>query len=351
MPHPTFVAAQSDYIARLNDGMRALDRRLAQNIAINGDMQVWQRGTAFSSSATARVYTADRWHFVRSGFALGASVSRAASGLAGFQYSARVGRDSGNASTAIINFAQSFETSDVTQLQGLPLFMTFRARAGANYSSAGSALGAYMVSGTGTDGNILTLTAQANEAAVNVTLTTSWQTFTLPISSFPSTKTQFALQFLYAPVGTAGVADYFEITGVQVVVGTMAGDMIYTPFAETLERCQRYYWKTFPYGTAPAQNAGNAGALQYSVLVAGVNAHRWQIPLPRPIPASVTPTVTAYNPLAANANWRNTTDAADSGASTLAMIGDRAVQVVNAGAAGDGVGDVCQIHLSVDADL
>ena len=64
-----------------------------------------------------------------------------------------------------------------------------------------------------------------------------------PAITVPSNSNQLAVGFAWTPVGTAGAADYFEITNVQIELGTAA-----TPFtrvggnpAGEYALCQRYY--------------------------------------------------------------------------------------------------------------
>jgi hypothetical protein len=97
--------------------------------------------------------------------------------------------------------------------------------------------------GTGTDQNALNgFTGSASPISSTATLTTTWQRFTFT-ATLGSTITQIAPIFNYTPVGTAGANDYFEVTGVQLEVGSVA-----TPFhtyAATIQgelaACQRYY--------------------------------------------------------------------------------------------------------------
>ena len=49
----------------------------------------------------------------------------------------------------------------------------------------------------------------------------------------------------------------FEITGVQLEVGSVATDFEHRPFAEELELCKRYYQQSYPYGTYPSAVSAN----------------------------------------------------------------------------------------------
>jgi hypothetical protein len=218
-----------------------------KNAVLNSDFSIWQRGTSITMSSTA--YTADRWNGYRS--VAGGTVTRQATGdttnLPNIQYCSRVSRDSGNTATTSLYFGQSVETSNAIPYAGKAITFSFYARKGANYSPTSSALIAGLYSGTGTDQNNTTgsYTGFATVAENTATLTTTWQRFTYT-GTFAATATEFCVQFAMAPTGTAGAADYFEVTGVQIELGSTA-----TTFSRAggtiqgeLAACQRYYQKT-----------------------------------------------------------------------------------------------------------
>ncbi len=219
-----------------------------RNVIINGGFDIWQRGTS-TFDGTAYRYTADRWQAVRGGYAAGQSLTRQTAGLDGFRYCTRVARDSGNTSTAILYLAQTVETANSIQFQNKQVVLSFYARSGANYSASGSVLNARLATGTGTDQNHFNggFTNETNIINSNVTLTTTWQRFTL--SGFAaSTTTQIGLTFLFTPTGTAGAADYFEITGVQVEANYQPTPFEQRPIGVELALCQRYYFRKTPSG-------------------------------------------------------------------------------------------------------
>ena len=221
-----------------------------QNAIINSNFSCWQRGTSFAVSGSA-AYTADRWQAISAAYTAGLTVSRQATSdttnLPNIQYCARVQRDSGNTSTAVRNLQYSMESIDTTRYAGKTMTLSFYARAGANYSSASNALLVNWSTGTGTDqNNYLTgYTGQAYVSNTSVTLTTTWQRFTIT-GSVGATATEMGLIFYFGGVGTAGTNDYFEVTGVQMEVGSVATP--FTPQSATLQgetsACQRYYWRS-----------------------------------------------------------------------------------------------------------
>jgi hypothetical protein len=213
-------------------------------------MQVWQRGTSFAVSGSAS-YTADRWQAISAAYTAGLTVSRQTTSdttnLPNIQYCARVQRDSGNTSTVARNLQQNFESVNSIPFAGKTVTLSFYARAGANYSAASSVLGVQWVWGTGTDqNNYLTgFTGGTNVSATGgVTLTTTWQRFTLT-GTIGATATQICTLFYFNGVGTAGVNDYFEVTGVQMDIGSVA--LPFRTYAATIQgelaACQRYFYQ------------------------------------------------------------------------------------------------------------
>ena len=235
-----------------------LFRPFTRNAVINGGMDIWQRGTSFTSGGSA-AYCADRFNYWRAASAAGMTVTRQTSTQTGFQYALRVARDSGNTGTGILYLQNNLESSDSYRFAGQTATLSFYAKAGANYSSASSVLNVLWQSGTGTDQTILNgFTGATSLANTTATLTTSWQRFTYT-AAVSSTATQLGFQLYYTPVGTAGAADNFEITGVQVEVGSQVSPFIRAGgglVQQELAACQRYYFRTkvneavAPYGSA-----------------------------------------------------------------------------------------------------
>jgi hypothetical protein len=184
-------------------------------------MDCWQRGTSFTIASSTSTYTADRWQAYRG--ATGSTVTRQTSGLTGIQYAMRVVRDSGNTSTTAIQMAQAFESANSYIFAGQTVTVSFYARAGANYSPTSSALSVYLQTGTGSDQNYYAgLTGASNIVnGSTATLTTSWQRFSFTATA-GSTATQIAIALVSFPTGTAGANDYYEVTGVQLELGSVA---------------------------------------------------------------------------------------------------------------------------------
>ena len=262
-----------------------------KNSVLNSDYSTWQRGTTFTSVANVG-YTADRW-CIFTGSVSGRDVSRQATNdttnLPFIKYAARVGRASGNTNTTNFFIGQSYESVNSTELAGKTVTISYYARAGANYSSASNVLNVYAGWGTGTDQNIFAgFTGQTSLGVSNGTLTTTWQRFTTT-GTLGATATQFGLYFGYTPSGTAGAADYFEITGVQVEIGSVA-----TAFQTAtgtiqgeLAACQRYYFRT----------GGSAAYERISTMAVGASSTSLTATLAPPVSMRVAPTAVDFSTL------------------------------------------------------
>jgi hypothetical protein len=212
-----------------------------RNVLINGDFKVWQRGTSKAmATALGTGFIADRWTAARAGYAAGGTVSRQTASLDGFQYCSRVQRDSGNTSTAVNYYFQTLESVTSIPLANKPVVYSFYIRAGANFSGS---IVAKLYSGTATDQINYPdagITGSATVITSALSLTTSWQRVVL-YGNVGATATQLFAGFEWTPSGTAGAADYFEITGVQLEQNYQPTPFEQRPIGVELALCQRYY--------------------------------------------------------------------------------------------------------------
>ena len=220
-----------------------------KNYIINGGMDIWQRGTSYALPATTINYgAADRWCYY-SNAVTGRTASRQTASLAGFTYSQRIQRDSGNTNTQSTQLVQLIESSVATSLQGQYVTVTFWAKAGANYSVASSNITVVLYAGTGTDQNPYTTgyTGQTTPISTSQAITTSWAKYSFTTSAvLASSITELTLAIQSgAFVGTAGANDWFEVTGVQLEAGqtgtlfTRAGGTIQGELAACMRYCEK----------------------------------------------------------------------------------------------------------------
>jgi hypothetical protein len=259
-----------------------LFRPFNKNAALNGAMDIWQRGTSFSiaasTSASSSTYLADRWQtFTNANQAITVSrqVTNDTTNLPFIQYCLRYQRNSGQTGTGILYLGQSFESVNSIPFAGRTVTFSFYARAGANYSATSGVLGGGLFVGTGTDQNaLISYTGSTNAIPISATLTTTWQRFSFT-GSIGATVTELAPLFTFTPTGTASTNDYFEVTGIQIEAGSQA-----TPFSRMagtlqgeLAACQRYYFRTTAsaaYSSLTLTGQGNTTTLADCMLPAPV---------------------------------------------------------------------------------
>ena len=305
-----------------------------KNAVINGGMDFWQRGTSIAVAASStNSYTADRFCLSNSAnevSTVSQQLTSDTTNLPNIKYCARVQRNSGQTGTSPILFEQSIETLNSIPLVGKIVTLSFYARAGSNFSAGSNSVGAQIITGTGTDQNLNSVTGASILSSTGNILSTTFQRFTAT-TTIPTTATQVFLRFLFTPTGTAGANDYFEITGVQLELGSTA-----TTFSRAggsiggeLALCQRYYQKSYPQGTTVPTNSTSAGVVFVPGSSVASTAYFAQVFLL--ITMRTAPTVTIYSYVSSTVSVVSSANGADLAASSgvANLIGDRGFTVQN----------------------
>jgi len=259
-----------------------------KNAVINGGFDIWQRGTS-NTYTVGPFYTADRFTFNCSAVTsvtISQITTSDTTNLPNIYNAMRVQRTAGNSSTPLVLIQNALESKDSYRFAGKNVTFSFWARKGANFSP--SAFTAQLISGTGTDQSLVSGFTNSNGViSESPTLTTTWQRFTYT-GTVPSSATQLGFQFFVTYAGTAGAADSFDITGVQLELGSVA-----TPFARAggtiqgeLAACQRYYYRV---GGNSAYQSFGLGSAKSTTVVA--------FPVPNPVTMRVNPTAVEYSTL------------------------------------------------------
>ena len=270
------------------------------NPVINGGMDIWQRGTSTSIPAsTYPSFPADRW-ITSTNTNQACTVARQATGdttnLPNIQYAVRYQRNSGQTGTGALYLMQNFETATSIPYAGKTITLSFYARKGANYSATSSILVSSIQTGTGTDQNAFLGYTGAVDTPQNNTLTTSWQRFTQTLT-IGATATEMSIYFLFNPTGTASTNDYYEITGVQIDVGTWTASTVPTfrrsggTIQGELAACQRYYYR---------QTATTNAYMDFSTCGTASASTQVKVQVPLPVQMRVTPTSIDFSNLGVN---------------------------------------------------
>jgi hypothetical protein len=224
-----------------------------KNYLINGNYDIWQRGTSFANPAS---YFADRW--TTGGPSAGVNnmtISRETTGVpAGSQYLLRL-TSTGSSSYSSVN--QFMETANVVPLQGKTVTYSFKVRRNATYSNSGVLVivNASSAIDAGSGGTYSTNLAYVNIplASIPTTAATSTATYYNASVTFnvPNDGTANSLYIQLAYNGAVASGSILEYSQMQIEIGSVA-----TSFARNastiqgeLAACQRYYWRTTANGS------------------------------------------------------------------------------------------------------
>lgn len=187
-----------------------------------------------------------------------------------------------------------------------------------------------------------------NGNAADCSVTTAWQRFGA-VFDVPTTCKNLLVSLWTNAQLTA--TNGFSVAQASLTDGYELQDWSPMSYQDELDRVQRFYCKTFAVDTAPAQSAGVTGALRGGVAIAGAVATSSVIQWRFPVQMRAAPTLTFYNPSAANAFTRNVPRATDASATSSASVSADDANVNATGLAAWTVGDEINVHASADIEL
>ena len=237
-------------------GTLAMGSSFKRNKLINGSMNVYQRGSV--AATTSGAYTLDRWFVTPTGATVTVT-----------QSTATVPTNF----TASLNVAGAASVTNVSAYQRIESINCQELTSGSKVTVSG-----YIYQSTGSAVTTATVALTTPTASDNYASTTSAAT-TYTIPSFASaTWTYFSNTFtlttgctnglqLTIALGTGLTTGSFNLTGVQLEVGSVATPYERQIYSEQLAQCQRYYQV---YGGSDGYLIGgnvNAASDQYSMVI------------------------------------------------------------------------------------
>ena len=235
-------------LAALIGSQSALSNR---NLIINGEFQVWQRGT---SSSSVGYNTADRWRLHLSGASATASQGTFANGQTAVPGNPQFYMAL-NVTTGNDNAGLQYRHEGTQQLNGEVYTLSFWAKSATPATMTVSSH-SYDASADVDDDNTV--------SPSTFTPTSSWQKFTFKIthSSMPNlgayANGDYTLMSIGQGSSTSTDAWKLDLALVQFEKGEQATPFEHRSFADELYRCKRYFQKSFNYDTAP-ENGGATG--------------------------------------------------------------------------------------------
>lgn len=281
-----------------------------KNALINGDFQVWQRGTSFAAVASG-AYTADRWvpAYTMAGVVTverSTDVPTAAERGSYSPYSLKVDVTTADASIAASDVFVLYH-----KIEGNNAYRYGFGQAGTRYVTL-----SFWVKSTKTGTFCVSFANSAKnrsyvaEYTVSVTDTWEYKTVTIPVDTTGTwlydsgigIHVAFTLMCgtdFHGTVNTwsaandlstasqvnalDSTANNFFLADVQFEAGSVATQYEYVNYGDLLQRCLRYYEKTFPDGTAPANNTGATSNGSNQLQAGGASAsqisqtHFWKV--------------------------------------------------------------------------
>ena len=260
-----------------------------RNLIINGAMQVAQRGTTSGSKTATGFHTLDRWEGQASGATYELdqlTMSDSDRETYGFEKYLHFDVTTGNNNCAV---AQKIEAKNLFHTLGSNQKFTLSFLAKGTNPNGGTVDARFFW----TDGT--NYGTQTNE---DVTLTSSWQQFSITIDApavdnsvdVDNASAYLNVSFAQPSGDTSTNAWNIDVTGVQLEIGEQATPFEHEPYAVTLQKAQRFYYRI--------------ESDQYAYFATGsiIATSDPTCPMTFPVALRVTPSMTASN----TACWYNT---------------------------------------------
>jgi hypothetical protein len=144
----------------------------------------------------------------------------------------------------------------------------------------------------------------------------------------------------------------------EVMLNEGEDERVYMPrtFDRELQMCERFYYKTFPIDTAPAQNGGLPGRFLFTAQVIAASAGNsntlfFRVPVRTDQNMSAGSRTTLFNPSATNAQARNERTSTDCSSTIVASVTHQSLQVTYTAASSGVIGDPLSVHVTVDTEI
>ena len=327
-----------------------------KNRLVNGGFAINQRVGASNADDS---YCLDRWYVLTQSGAI------AASQLTDPETGAPTGirLSQSQASAQRMGLAQIIESANCRDLRSVVASLAGRLRC-----SLSQAINFAILEWTGTADSVTSdvvndwtdaaLTAGHFFVGSNVTVAATgsvtpaaatWADFALVNKAISASCTNLIVMVWTA--GTIAQNATLDLNRVQLEPGATATRFELLPPGVELVRCQRFFEKSFSTATAPAQNVGaGSGETLWISGMAGANTaqgpqHRFAVE------KRTAPTMTIFNPAAANAQVRDRSINADCSATAVHNTNTHGFAVNCTGHTSTSVGSLMAFHWTADAEL
>jgi hypothetical protein len=357
--------------ARGKAGVLDYDQLGYRNLLINGDFIVGQRATAWDADGTNPanndgVYIFDRWILLSDGNDVVDITQETSTIPTGGRSAIKLDVETANKKFALL---QVIENKNCVHLLDTSTYqrcsLSFKARSSSATptvdhlraavlswkSTADTLPDTDIISAWGAAGTDPTLEANwtyENTPSSLATLSQSYQTFKIEGVAVDTASTANVAVMIWSDDVTTTAGEFVYITDVQLELGSVATPFERRPFSLEHQLCMRYYCKTFDYDVNPAQNTTDTnGAI--SCRAGGTNDGAVTVWWQYPVMMRDAPSVTLYNPNAADTKWDSTVDIP----SLAGDIGHSSCKLTNTDSGSTAATDNAnyQIHATAEKEL
>lgn len=216
--------------------------------------------------------------------------------------------------------------------------------------------------------NLAVIAPDASPTGENGTIGASWLAITSLATTWLRSSAVFTvptsaknLVVVLFSNATGGTTDNISIAEVQLTQGPDIVDYKEPPQQETLDRCLRFFCKSFPYGVLPAASVAVATGGYGATFILGKSGSGTvlgsQIPIVFPVRMWKTPAVTLYTPVNAGAVVMRHSGTTPAVQGTTAVAANSTTDIgcyvtaTNEATTNGAVGDLVSIHYSAEAEF
>jgi len=225
-----------------------------RNKLINGNFDIAQRNTSFTSTSSANnddTYVLDRWYILSDGNDIIDVTQTTTVPTTGPKYSIGLDVETVNKKFGI---AQIIENANCYDAIGGNVTLSFQAKVSATtkldnvkcavvaWSGTADSVTSDIISAWNVEGTNPTLIANATyeNTPVNLNVTTSFATYSVTANVDTSSTTNIIV-FIWSDVTDTTLGDFLHVTNVQLEKGSTATSFDYRPIGTELALCQRYF--------------------------------------------------------------------------------------------------------------
>ena len=255
-----------------------VDVKPNRNVIINSGMNVAQRGTSTASNTTGGYLTCDRWQGAINTLGTWTNTQES-DGPIGINKSWKWLCTTADASPAAADYMIVRQAIEGQNLQQLLKGSASAKSCTVSFWVKSNKIGTYIVYlNDDANGRVIcasytisvsatweykTVTFVGDTSGVlnNTSSAGLWLSFTLGVgSNYTSSSLQTSWSTGQTGLGTgqvnvaAATSNYWQVTGVQLEIGSAPSEFEFEPFETTLRKCQRYYEKSYTYTDAPGTN-------------------------------------------------------------------------------------------------